>query len=133
MFNTPRKFVESLEAAFSGSRFMRICMPPLMLFGALLFLVGGICGLALGRNLLMSSAAVSWGVAFVLAAYATWRPQRTRRLRGLLAFFLGLWFAGGAVAAFCNLPKPDMGILGVVATGVAVGAFFYGVGCFRGR
>lgn len=132
---SPRLFAEALEATFSGSRFMRICMPPLLLFAAALILPIGIAEFWNGRGTFAASCMVAWGVVLLLAIPAAIFPVRTSWLRGLIASFLGTFFIALPIGLWVNDSGEVFGLLVVSAWSLllAFGAFSYALLCFQKR
>jgi len=130
MIPSPQIVEEAFEAAFSGSLFMRICMPPL------LFVLGAFASLISAGEFLNGRIGIhafvwgAWGAALLLGVVAAAIPDRTRKIRGVIAVFIGSFFAVGSICLWVTYMNLEFAAMVVIAIAFSLGAFSYARHCF---
>ncbi|MGI9242276.1 MAG: hypothetical protein ACR2RV_15870 [Verrucomicrobiales bacterium] len=131
---TPDQFEEAVAAVFSGSRFMRFMMPPLLGLSSLFCFLAALAGFTGEDGIvwILALGGLSWGIILLFSAYASLRPHGTGWIQGIFALHLAVWVAFWAFLLFSSDSKEFSSWIGCLFLIIfAFGAASYGVSCFR--
>ena len=135
-FPTPGKFEEAVAAVFSGSRFMRLMMPPLLVLSSFFCFLAALAGFTGEDGIAwpLVLGGLSWGIILLFTAYASLRPHNTGWIQGIFALHLAVWIGFWAYLLLPGDPKQISDWVSCLFLILfAVGSASYGISCFRSR